>query len=43
MGLSRNIRGQVGFDRVERIATEAIFEKLEVPTIKRALRKLPKG
>jgi hypothetical protein len=34
MGLLRNIRGQVGFDRVDRIATEAIFEQLEVPTIK---------
>jgi hypothetical protein len=29
------LRGQVGFDRVDRVATEAIFEQLEVSTIKR--------
>ena len=31
----RNIRGQVGHDGLERISTEAVFEKLEVPPIKR--------
>src|SRR6516225_3903269 len=31
----RNLCGQVGYDGVERIATETIFEKLEVPPIKR--------
>jgi hypothetical protein len=31
----RNLRGQIGHDAVERIATDAIFEKLEVPPIKR--------
>jgi hypothetical protein len=31
----RNIRGQIGHDGVERIATEAIFDKLDVPRLKR--------
>ena len=31
----RELRGQVGFDRVDRIATEAIFEKQKVPIEKR--------
>jgi hypothetical protein len=35
MSALRNVRGQTGYDRLERIATEAIFEKLEVPLIKR--------
>jgi hypothetical protein len=31
----RNVRGQVGHDRVERIATDAIFEQLDLPRLKR--------
>lgn len=31
----RNIRGYRGIDGVERIATDAIFEKLDVPPLKR--------
>jgi hypothetical protein len=31
----RTIKGQVGYDGVERIATEAIFDKLDVPLLKR--------
>jgi hypothetical protein len=31
----RNIRGQVGHDGVERLATERIFEMLEVPPVQR--------
>jgi hypothetical protein len=31
----RNIRGQVGHDGVERIATDAIFEYLDLPPLKR--------
>jgi hypothetical protein len=31
----RKIRTQIGHDGVERIATETIFERLEVPPIKR--------
>ena len=31
----RNIRGQVGHDGVERIATDAVFEQLDLPRLKR--------
>jgi hypothetical protein len=31
----RNIRGQIGHDRVERIATDAVFEHLDLPPLKR--------
>ena len=31
----RNIRGQVGHDGVERIATDAVFEHLDLPPLKR--------
>jgi hypothetical protein len=31
----RNIRGQIGHDGVERIATDAVFEQLDLPTLKR--------
>ena len=31
----RNIRGQIGHDGVERIATDAIFEQLDLPRLKR--------
>lgn len=31
----RTIRGQIGHDGVERIATDAIFEKLDLPPLKR--------
>jgi hypothetical protein len=31
----RNIRGSIGHDGVERIATEAVFEKLDLPPLKR--------
>jgi hypothetical protein len=30
-----DVRGQIGHDRVERIATDAIFEQLDVPRLKR--------
>ena len=33
--LLRDIRGQIGHDRVERIATDAIFEQLDLPPLKR--------
>ena len=29
----RNIRGQVGHDRVERINTDAVFEHLDIPRL----------
>lgn len=32
----RKIRGQIGHDGVERIATDAVFEKLDLPPLKRA-------
>jgi hypothetical protein len=32
----RNIRGQIGHDGVERIATDAVFEQLDLPPIQRA-------
>jgi hypothetical protein len=31
----RNVRGQVGHDGVERIATDAVFEHLDLPPFKR--------
>ena len=31
----RNIRGQIGYDGVERIATDAVFEQLDLPPLKR--------
>jgi hypothetical protein len=31
----RNIRGQIGHDGVERVATDAVFEKLDLPPLKR--------
>jgi hypothetical protein len=31
----RNICGELGHDRVERIATDVIFEKLDVPRLQR--------
>lgn len=31
----RNIRGQVGHDGLERIATDAVFEQLDLPPLKR--------
>jgi hypothetical protein len=34
-GPLRNIRGQVGHDGLERISTEAIFEHLDLPPLKR--------
>jgi hypothetical protein len=33
--LLRNIRGQVGHDGVERIATDTVFEQLDLPRLKR--------
>jgi hypothetical protein len=30
-----NIRGQIGHDRIERIATEAIFDRLDLPRLQR--------
>jgi hypothetical protein len=35
IALLRNIRGQVGHDGVERIATDTVFEQLELPPVKR--------
>lgn len=36
MSVLREIKGQVGcYDRLERITTEAIFEKLDIPPVKR--------
>ena len=31
----RSIRGQIGHDGVERISTEAIFDKLDIPPLRR--------
>jgi hypothetical protein len=31
----RKIRGQIGHDGVERIATDAVFEQLDLPPLKR--------
>ena len=31
----RNIRGQIGHDGVERIATDAVFEQLDLPRLQR--------
>ena len=31
----RNIRGKIGHDGVERIATDAVFERLDLPPLKR--------
>jgi hypothetical protein len=31
----RNVRGQIGHDGVERIATDAVFEQLDLPRLKR--------
>jgi hypothetical protein len=31
----RNVRGQIGHDGVERIATDAVFELLDLPRLKR--------
>jgi hypothetical protein len=31
----RNLHGQIGHDGVERIATEAVFEQLDIPPLKR--------
>ena len=31
----RKIRGQIGHDRVERIATDAVFEHLDLPRLQR--------
>src|SRR5437899_2250587 len=31
----RNIRGSIGHDGVERIATDAVFEKLDLPRLQR--------
>lgn len=31
----RNLRGQTGHDGVERLATDAVFERLDLPRIKR--------
>jgi hypothetical protein len=33
--LLRNIRGQIGHDGLERIATDAVFEQLDLPLLKR--------
>lgn len=33
--LLRNIRGQIGHDGVERIATDAIFETIDLPPFRR--------
>lgn len=33
--LLRNVRGQIGHDGVERIATDAVFEQLDLPRLKR--------
>jgi hypothetical protein len=33
--LLRNIRGQIGHDGVERIATDRVFEQLDLPPLKR--------
>ena len=31
----RNVRGQIGHDGIERIATDAVFEQLDLPPLKR--------
>jgi hypothetical protein len=31
----RNIRGQIGYDGLERIATDAVFEQLDLPRLQR--------
>jgi hypothetical protein len=31
----RNIRGQIGHDGIERIATDSVFEQLDLPPLKR--------
>ena len=31
----RNVHGQIGHDRVERVATDAVFEQLDLPPLKR--------
>lgn len=31
----RNIRGQIGHDGLERVATDAVFEQLDLPPLKR--------
>ncbi len=31
----RKVRGQIGYDGVERIATDAVFEHLDIPPFKR--------
>lgn len=31
----RKIRGQIGHDRIERIATDAVFDRLDLPPLKR--------
>src|SRR5450759_5342354 len=31
----RNVRGQIGHDGVERIATDTVFEQLDLPRLKR--------
>ena len=31
----RTIKGQIGHDGIERIATDAVFEKLDLPPMKR--------
>jgi hypothetical protein len=33
--LQNNIRGQIGHDGLERIATDAVFEQLDLPPLKR--------
>ena len=33
--LRNNIRGQIGHDGVERVATDAVFEQLDLPRLKR--------
>lgn len=33
--LLRNVRGQIGHDGVERVATDAVFEQLDLPPLKR--------
>ena len=31
----RNVRGQIGHDRVERVATDTVFEQLDLPRLAR--------
>lgn len=33
--LLRNVNGQIGHDRVERVATDGVFEQFDLPPLKR--------